>query len=89
MAVQLQSTGFVLELVGIHELVQEVDGRALGFGVLHPEVPQVGSRVAGEAFPRLEPGAAQLADDVLGGVHLQCCTRTRNNTSKSTEQSNF
>lgn len=45
-AVELQSTGFVLKVVSINELVQEVDGRALGFGVLDPEVPQVGSCVA-------------------------------------------
>lgn len=46
-AVALQRSSFVLEVVGVDELVQQVDGRALGFGVLHPEVPQVGPRVAG------------------------------------------
>lgn len=83
MAVELQFTGFVLDLVSINELVQEVDGRALGFRVLHPKVPQVSSRMAGQAFPSLKPGATELTNNVLVGVHLQCCTRRRNNQTNS------
>lgn len=74
MAVRLQCTGFVLEVVGVDELVEEVYGRALRFRILHPKVSQVGSCVTGQALPCLKPGTAQLTNNVLVGVHLQCCT---------------
>lgn len=71
--VRLHLAHFVLEVVGADQLIQEVDGRALGFGILHPKVSQVGAGVTGETLASLKPSATQLADDVLVGVHLQRC----------------
>lgn len=64
----------MLEVISVNELVEEVYGGTFGLRVLHPKVPQVGSGMAGQALPRLEPGTTQLAHYVLVGVHLQCCT---------------
>lgn len=71
--ISLHLADFVLEVVGADQLGQEVDGGALGFGILHPKVSQVGAGVTGETLASLEPSATQLADYVLVGVHLQCC----------------
>lgn len=71
--VGLHLARFVLEVVGADQLVQEVNGRALRFRILHPEVSQVGAGVTGETLASLEPGATQLTDYVLVGVHLQRC----------------
>jgi len=69
--------GFVLEVVGVDELVEQGDGGALGLGVLHPEVAQVGPRMAGQTLAGLKPSTTQLADDVLVGVSLQGCKGTQ------------
>lgn len=73
MTIGLHLARFVLKVVGADQLVQKVDGRALGFGILHPKVSQVGTGMTGETLASLEPGATQLTDYVLVRVHLQRC----------------
>lgn len=78
---------FVLEVVAADQLVQKVNGRALGFRILHPKMSQVGTGVTGETFASLEPGATQLTDYVLVGVHLQRCVAMKRKEGKKIHRS--
>ena len=68
-----QPEGCVRQALLLHKLVEEVNGGTAALRLSHPQLPQVGARMAGQALACLKAGTADLA----GGQALGWRVRPR------------